>query len=212
MINGIVPYKGREERKEEKRGEEEKGEEIREEEMSEGETLREERWNEIKGEDRCKTMNPIRTAFLYCFEGKAYFPSLFHHSHICHLFSALFFLMIFSKVDGGPIVLQTECTVDIGNEVFHDLLNMLKNSRCIFWRLLLTFPISFRHFSVTVLQQLSIFYFYFTLSPISFHWITFSFIIHISFFIYYSYLFFHLLFIFAFSFIIHICFFIYYSY
>ena len=120
---------------------------------------------------------------------------LSHHSHICHLFSALFFLMIFSKVDGGPIVLQTECTVDIGNEVFHDLMNKLKNSRCIFWRLFLSFPISFRHFSVSVLQQLSLFYFYFTLSSTSF--------------LLFTELLFHLLFIFVFLFIVHICFFIY---
>ena len=110
-----------------------------------------------------------------------------HYSRICHLFSALFFLMIFSKVDGGPIVLQTECTVDIGNQDFHDLMNKLKNSRCIFWRLLLTFPISFRHFSVSVLQQLSIFYFYFILFPTCF--------------LLFTELLFHLLFILVFSFI-----------
>ena len=136
-------------------------------------------------------MNPIRTAFLYCSEGKAYFPSLSHHSHICHLFSALFFLMIFSKVDGGPIVLQTECTVDIGNQYFHDLMNKLKNSRCIFWRLLLTLPISFRHFAVSVLQQLSIFYFYFILFPTCFLLFTellFHLLIFISIFLF-SYLF-----------------------
>ena len=72
-------------------------------------------------------------------------------------------------MDGGPIVLQTECTVDIGNEVCHDLMNKLNLADVYFEDFSYLFLSASDIFSVSVLQQLSIFYFYFTLSPTSFH-------------------------------------------